>query len=229
MTDFNEALKSKKTIALLKVIRDELKIEPRRILVVGCGSGLEAGMLAREFQAETYGIDLVEEFDFDHAGSHPAKLLKMDARDLRFEDDHFDFVFSFHALEHIPGPDRALAEMARVLAPGGAYVVGTPNKARLVGYVGSARPLRQKIKFNLMDLGMRLRGKWSNEQGAHAGFTLSELKQLCSTAFGSSQAVSDAYYHRLYASKKGWLDMLTRLGVKSFIYPCVYVAGSKRA
>jgi SAM-dependent methyltransferase len=43
----------------------------------------------------------------------------MDAESMMFRDNAFDFVFSLNALEHIPHPDRALAEVYRVLRPGG--------------------------------------------------------------------------------------------------------------
>ncbi|HEX7166228.1 MAG TPA: class I SAM-dependent methyltransferase [Acidimicrobiales bacterium] len=52
----------------------------------------------------------------------------MDALDLRFDDDEFDFVVSFGSIEHfgqLEGAARALAEMARVVRPGGIVFVTT--------------------------------------------------------------------------------------------------------
>jgi SAM-dependent methyltransferase len=43
----------------------------------------------------------------------------MDAQQLLFRDELFDFVFSLNAFEHIPDPSRALQEISRVLKPGG--------------------------------------------------------------------------------------------------------------
>src|SRR5208282_1017703 len=124
------------------------------ILVVGCGSGREAGMLARAFDANVIGVDVGNDFSFDHEGSAPAKLLSMDARDLTFAGESFDMAFSFHALEHIPQPQRALSEMARVLRRGGVYLIGTPNKSRLLGGFSSPLPLRQRIVGSFQDLSM---------------------------------------------------------------------------
>jgi SAM-dependent methyltransferase len=225
MTD--HAGRTSKTEALIEVLRAELPNSPKTILVVGCGDGREAGILARSFDAETVGTDIGGQFAFDHAGSAPAGLIEMDACDLKYPDDAFDLVFSFHALEHISRPETALAEMARVLRPGGSYLIGTPNKSRLVGYLGSACPLRQKALWNLNDLGMRLTGRWSNAAGAHAGFGERELARMCRAAFGDAKSVTDDYYRALYRSKAAAVNAVLRSGFKKVLLPCVYVAGTK--
>lgn len=43
----------------------------------------------------------------------------MDAEEMLFKDNLFDFIFSLNAFEHIPCPSRALHEISRVLKPGG--------------------------------------------------------------------------------------------------------------
>lgn len=214
-----------KSLALIEVIKACTDAPVRKALVVGCGSGREAGVLARGLEASTIGIDIGGDFDFDYAGSEPAELMIMDARELQFPAATFDFVFSFHALEHIPYPEKALAEMARVLKPGGSYLIGTPNKSRLVGYVGSAASFREKFQWNLADYKQRLRGQWSNEAGAHAGFTQQELFDMCSAAFGRKPvAVSGQYYSKLYGKIAAWMKA-TQLD--SILYPCVYVFGKR--
>src|SRR5437762_832295 len=112
----------KKTLALVEVLAPMLAPPLRRVLVVGCGSGIEAGILARSLKAETIGIDLGGEYEFDHDASRPAVLMQMDATHLGFPDESFDLVYCFHALEHISLPQSALAEMARVLRRGGTYL-----------------------------------------------------------------------------------------------------------
>lgn len=50
-------------------------------------------------------------------------VLRMDATAMEFPSDHFDLAYSFSVFEHIDRPREALAEVARVLKPGGvAYV-----------------------------------------------------------------------------------------------------------
>ena len=52
-----------------------------------------------------------------------AELQRADARCLPYRDCEFDTVLSAHMLEHLPAPFAALREMARVLRPGGLFVV----------------------------------------------------------------------------------------------------------
>jgi ubiquinone/menaquinone biosynthesis C-methylase UbiE len=221
----DQAIKGKKTESLIYVIKQRAKTAINSVLVVGCGAGHEAGVLAREFESNAIGIDMGDEFAFDNHGSAPAKLMIMDARELQFPDGTFDLVYSFHALEHIPGPERALKEMARVLRSGGMYLIGTPNKKRLVGYVGSATTTRNKILWNLKDFAKRVKGQWSNEDGAHAGFTQHELMELCRAAFGGNPiSVADTYYEKIYGRLASGIR---GAHLSSLVYPCVYVLGNK--
>lgn len=227
--DFNEEVKAKKTEALIEVISEFFRRKVNNILVVGCGSGREAGILARAFDANAVGIDVGIDFKFDHEGSAPAKLIEMDARDLKFPDNSFDMVFSFHTLEHVPEPRRVLSEMGRVLQPGGIFLVGTPNKARLLGLGGltTPHPLRLKILWNAQALWMRLTGRWSNEAGAHAGFTVAELSNYCSLAFGNATDISELYYRSLHKRHRIAISAITKSGLKNVAFPCVYIAGTK--
>ena len=212
-----------KTAALAEIIQKRGNRLFQNILVVGCGSGIEAGFLARYFHADTIGIDIGTQFAFDHEGSLPAKLKTMDAHALDFPDRSFDLVYSFHALEHMNNPQVALKEMARVLTPDGLFVIGTPNKRRLIGYLGSNTSLLNKVRWNLSDLAMRVRGKWRNEAGAHAGFTEKELLSMCRSSFRGGVSITDEYYQRLYGTR--FLRMLEIFRLKKFLYPCVYLLG----
>ena len=184
-------------------------------------------MLAQAFGADTIGIDLATEFKFDNAGSAPARLMVMDARNLEFEDTSFDLVYSYHVLEHIvPGSELALSEMARVLCPEGAFVVGTPNRLRMIGYFGVS--VRYHVWWNVADMWMRLTGRWTNEAGAHAGFSENDLCERCASAFGQAEPITDAYYQTLYRNRAHLVDVLIKSGLKTVIYPSVYVFGIKK-
>jgi ubiquinone/menaquinone biosynthesis C-methylase UbiE len=77
---------------------------------------------------------------FDHEATRPGKLVDMDAQSLFFPDAYFEFAYSFHALGHIPDGERVLSEMDRVLPPGCAFCIGTPNKARIIAYDFGQKP-----------------------------------------------------------------------------------------
>lgn len=52
--------------------------------------------------------------------------LDLEREPLPFPDDHFDVVIASHVLEHLQNARRALADWNRVLAPGGALILGVP-------------------------------------------------------------------------------------------------------
>jgi len=93
-----------------------------RILEVGCGRGF----LTRHVQSiasDTTGIDLNAQAI---ANAVATDLRVMDACRLEFDDQTFDQIYSFHAIEHIPDLSRALREMDRVLKPGGRILLVYP-------------------------------------------------------------------------------------------------------
>jgi ubiquinone/menaquinone biosynthesis C-methylase UbiE len=90
----------------------------KRFLEVGCYDGMVCHELQRLGQEAT-GID-VNSGAFDRrALEQGVALLEMNAMELGFADESFDFVFSYDAFEHIPNPGRALAEAVRVVRKGG--------------------------------------------------------------------------------------------------------------
>jgi len=217
----------KKTKALAETLQS-LVLQPndaiRRILVVGCGDGEEAADLADFFGCDVDAIDVQDYVRFRHS---KVTFQQMDARELRFDDDAFDIVWSFHALEHIPEPERAIDEMRRVLRPLGAFCIGTPNRTRIIGYMtGRGATLREKIIWNIWDWRARLRGRFRNEYGAHAGFTSDELGALCSR-IGACESSSREYYDQLYPNHRGAIDLLVRSGLWQWAFPCNYYFGRK--
>ncbi len=65
----------------------------------------------------------------------PAQVVQADATSLLFEDGTFDCVYSFGVLHHIPDVEKALAEIKRVLKPGGQVMAMLYNKDSLLyGY-----------------------------------------------------------------------------------------------
>jgi SAM-dependent methyltransferase len=62
----------------------------------------------------------------------PNTLLQVaSAEDLPFADGIFGVVIIKHVVEHLPHPGKAIAELGRVMAPGGTLIFATPNLASL--------------------------------------------------------------------------------------------------
>lgn len=89
-----------------------------RVLDVGCDrDGALVQRTASNFGAsEVVGINLTTT---DRQILPNARLLRVDACDTGFPESHFDLIMSFSAFEHIHNFSAALAELHRVLKPGG--------------------------------------------------------------------------------------------------------------
>jgi ubiquinone/menaquinone biosynthesis C-methylase UbiE len=220
------SLSDTKTEKVAELI-SEFHGEPiKKLLVVGCGEGTEAAILAQRLNADVVGIDLQEEFD-PVAGQY-CELRKGDAMSLEFEPGRFDFVFSYHALEHIDDPVKALGEMRRVLKDEGGFWIGTPNKSRLVGYIGGKNTsLSEKLRWNIADWRMRLAGRFENKFGAHAGFTRDELRALLSSVFSTVDDRTFDYFARVYSGKIRLVKTIESLGLSTRLYPSVYFSGRR--
>ena len=103
------------------------EISPRRVLEVGPGRGETAEWIARETGAEVVAIDQSERMvELTRARGIDARV--GDVQDLPFEDETFDCVVAAWMLYHVADLERGLAEIARVLRPGGRLVAVTNSK-----------------------------------------------------------------------------------------------------
>ena len=102
----------------------EPELGPGRVLDLGCGVGHSFHLLAPR---ETVGVDL----DAGALAGQDRETVVADMRALPFADGSFASVLSVQSLEHVPDPERVLAEVERVLEPGGVAVFVTPNRLTL--------------------------------------------------------------------------------------------------
>jgi ubiquinone/menaquinone biosynthesis C-methylase UbiE len=100
--------------------------EGRDVLEVGCGTGLILERVAG-FARRAVGIDLSPGM-LARARDRGLEVHEADCAALPFDDESFDVVYSFKVLSHVPDLDRALAEMTRVLRPGGHLVYDLYNR-----------------------------------------------------------------------------------------------------
>jgi SAM-dependent methyltransferase len=167
-------------------------------LVIGCGNGDEVVHLADTFkETRVVGFDIEDRFSA--RARLQVGLFLADVKRLPFLTESFDFAIAIHSIEHVGDPYMALTEVARVLRPGGWFYVGVPNRTRLLGYLGSFdATLSQKIAWNLIDYTNRIRGRFKNELGAHAGFARIELERLLSAHFERVELLTEEYLHFKY-------------------------------
>ena len=96
-------------------------------LEVGCGTGKISKVLAPLVKRLTVS-DLSENLAKEVGKQLGVDWLKQDACALNMPAESFDMIISSECIEHTPDPKKALAEMARVLKPGGFIIVTAPNK-----------------------------------------------------------------------------------------------------
>ncbi len=123
----------------------------RRLLEVGAGLGHLVGQLEDGFR--TYGIDLNSWAVREARKVAPDTALQTaSAQELPFEDSVFNVVIIKHIVEHLPRPEHAIAEIARVTEPGGILILATPNLGSLLkpwkgeGWIGYQDPTHISLK-----------------------------------------------------------------------------------
>ncbi|CAM8625120.1 SmtA SAM-dependent methyltransferases [Burkholderiales bacterium] len=108
-----------------------------KVLEIGVGLGADHQRFA-EAEADLHGIDLTE-----RAVEHTRQRLKLfglsshlavgDAENLDFENETFDWVYSWGVLHHSPNTSLAIQELFRVLKRGGRAKVMMYHKWSIVG------------------------------------------------------------------------------------------------
>lgn len=115
--------------ALIRRIRAVVGDQPARILDVGCGTGVFAARIREAVpEAKVWGVDLVS--DMLTKGSarwrnHSAHVqpIQADSERLPFAAGSFDIVTCANSFHHYPHQAQAVAEMHRVLRPGGRLMI----------------------------------------------------------------------------------------------------------
>ncbi|MEQ1758905.1 MAG: methyltransferase domain-containing protein [Vicinamibacterales bacterium] len=110
-----------------------LEVRPgQQVLEVGSGLGILASSVAdAAANVHVTGVEYAPA-QLDAAARHPrVRYIRGDAHHLEFPDATFDLVYVRYVLEHLQYPDIALAEMRRVVRPGG-HVAVCENDTSLV-------------------------------------------------------------------------------------------------
>jgi len=102
----------------------------RDVLDVGCNNGYGTATVAETCRS-IVGVDVsgeaIEAARTRFAGG-PARFQRVEGGALPFADASFDLVTSFQVIEHVVDVEPYLAEICRVLRPGGTAIFTTPNR-----------------------------------------------------------------------------------------------------
>ena len=132
----NAQVLSRRLISALQHPAEWLNIPPGGVaLDVGSGPGTVTASLARAAGPDglALGVDISEAMltrAVRNEAGPQVGFLRADAQRLPLRDDTVDAVVSMAVLQLVPNPAAALAEMARVLRPGGRLAIMVPTAGR---------------------------------------------------------------------------------------------------
>ncbi|MEL7448439.1 MAG: class I SAM-dependent methyltransferase [Pseudomonadota bacterium] len=137
---------------------------PLRVLDCGTGTGSFALAMVRAWRCpvDLHAVDIspgmvaTAAARFRTAGI-AARVLQASVTALPFADASFDMVIAAHVLEHLPEPVAALAEMRRVLKPGGWIITSMTRQSWLGTYI--------QAKWRTHVLTPTRAGQWLREAG----------------------------------------------------------------
>ena len=208
----------------------EIELE-HPVLDLGCGFGEFAGVV---FDQLEMGIDVSEgDLEIGRRSDKYQRMLWSDARRMPFQSHRFNTVVSVSVLEHIQNVPRALAEVARVLRPGGLLVITVPTGAmyhhlffprllRLLGLPGLARWYRRGHRAVFKHVTIRP-VEWWKEQLARAGF---EVERCEGTVSPAVMQLHDLFLVTAFPSQLAkWITgrrLLTTTGLRARFLPLVF-------
>lgn len=102
-----------------------------RAIEIGCGEGFSTQRIGRllpahvTLEASEYVAHMIPRAQANNPG---VVITEESAYELKHADNSFDVVFLLEVLEHLDYPDKALAEIRRILKPGGYLVLGVPRE-----------------------------------------------------------------------------------------------------
>ncbi len=124
--------------ALRRFVADHQLIDGAECVEIGCGRGAYQDLVTRYT-----GVDLS-----DTVARYLHKpFVQASATELPFPDASFDGAWTIWVLEHVPNPEKAMAEIRRVLKPGGVLFFAPAWQCR--PWAADGYPVRPYGDFNL--------------------------------------------------------------------------------
>jgi len=131
-TVYSRQSRERKAKTIIAILRDFLdrNLQSLTLLDVGCSTGIIANYLSDYFD-EVVGIDIDEpavQYARENFSKDNIKFNLGDAMDIRYPKNSFDVVVCAHIYEHVPDVNRLMAEIHRVLKPGGICYFSAGNR-----------------------------------------------------------------------------------------------------
>ena len=163
-------------------------LAPERAVDLGCGAGRNVGELLKHYPgAHVTGLDysdlsVEKSRDYNRAmiAAGRCEVLRGDVSDLKFPAESFDLATAFETIYFWPGLEKCFAQVARVLRPGGSFLICNESDGRDAA----------GLKFETIIDGMK-------------NHTAEEIEAALKTA-GFSDAKSDHH------ASKPWITVLAR-------------------
>jgi SAM-dependent methyltransferase len=139
-------------LKLRYALEDLSSVRSGRVLDVGCGGGNMAKAIKRERpDLVVYGVDTSRNaIASASANAEGVEFRVGTAERLPFEAGYFNAVTMFDVLEHLEDPGRVLAEIARVLAPGGLFHIAVPlenQPGTIYHLIGAGTRWKAKVRW----------------------------------------------------------------------------------
>lgn len=112
---------------------DHLGIHPETVVELASGAGSMTRWLVDSYPRviATDVADAALQSCRARMPKDAVELVRTDAAHVALRDGFADMVVAFDLVEHLPEPERCLAEVHRLLRPGGIFFLSTPNPASL--------------------------------------------------------------------------------------------------
>lgn len=155
-------------------------VRDKEVLELATGPGVIAKQVANEAKSMTATDYSEKMLAMARRGIVPSNLVfeRADASDLQYEDDSFDVIIIANALHVIPGPEKVLSEIRRVLKNDGLLIA--PNFIH-----DNKKKISELFSKSLSFAGVQFEAKW-NAEGYKAflennGFEVKQSRQFAST------------------------------------------------
>ncbi|MFZ0546452.1 MAG: methyltransferase domain-containing protein, partial [Candidatus Promineifilaceae bacterium] len=186
------------------------RLEPSSVVLdLGCGRGGLVEQLNHPLnQIVGVDADIVSLREHRLSGKLPLMAALSDA--LPFAEESFDVVFASWVLEHLAQPGKMMAEIGRVLRPGGAFLFITPNKRHPLIWLNNLINRFSNLQSELVNL---IYGRVSADTFPtfYRVNTSTEIRKLAAEA-GMTLVVSQAIPDPTYlALRPNWFDTAVRL------------------